>query len=251
MKTILEIKGLTGGYLPDVNILQGIDLELHEGEAVGIIGLNGSGKSTLGKAIMNMIPYRKGEIIYNGKSVTSLSTSELARMGIAIMQQGGQVFNRMSVWDNLQIAFQGQKDNTYISELASIIPLLQEPKKKLQGKRADKLSGGQRQQLALAMTLAQKPQLLILDEPSAGLSPKAIDEMYEISNQIRNKFNTTILLIEQNIYKIVVFCNYHLAIQQGFIAQKDTKEIESIIFKNKNHENNSSIYSNINIISRM
>ncbi len=101
------------------------------------------------------------------------------------------------------------------------------------------------------MTLAQKPQLLILDEPSAGLSPKAIDEMYEISNQIRNKFNTTILLIEQNIYKIVVFCNYHLAIQQGFIAQKDTKEIESIIFKNKNHENNSSIYSNINIISRM
>ena len=172
-------------------------------------------------------------------------------MGIAIMQQGGQVFNRMSVWDNLQIAFRGQKDNTYISELASIIPLLQEPKKKLQGKRADKLSGGQRQQLALAMTLAQKPQLLILDEPSAGLSPKAIDEMYEISNQIRNKFNTTILLIEQNIYKIVVFCNYHLAIQQGFIAQKDTKEIESIIFKNKNHENNSSIYSNINIISRM
>ena len=93
MTELLKISGFTGGYVPGVNILQGIDLELHQGEAVGIIGLNGSGKSTLGKAIMNMIPYREGEIAFEGESITHLSTSELARRGISIMQQGGQVFH--------------------------------------------------------------------------------------------------------------------------------------------------------------
>lgn len=105
MTELLKISGFTGGYVPGVNILQGIDLELHQGEAVGIIGLNGSGKSTLGKAIMNMIPYREGEIAFEGESITHLSTSELARRGISIMQQGGQVFHELSVWDNLQLSF--------------------------------------------------------------------------------------------------------------------------------------------------
>ena len=235
MSTILEIKGLRGGYIPGVEILQGIDLCLQQGEAVGIIGLNGSGKSTLGKAVMNMIPLRQGEIVYEGRPVTHLPTNELARNGIAIMQQGGQVFRDLSVWDNLQLAFGKQSDDTSFSVLKTIIPLLTAPKKVLQHKMADKLSGGQRHQLALAMTLARRPRLLILDEPSAGLSPKAVEEMYKQLEQIRHLWKCTILLIEQNIYKAINFCDRSLLLEQGIVNYNFTGEeirnIEYIMFK--------------------
>lgn len=235
MTTILSIKELTGGYLPGVNILQGINLDLQQGEAVGIIGLNGSGKSTLGKAIMNMLPFRQGEIIYEGKSITSLPTSELAHHGISIMQQGGQVFQTLSVWDNLQLAFGKHCDIAYIATLKSLIPLIRMPEKLLRSKMADKLSGGQRHQLALTMALARHPRLLILDEPSAGLSPKAVEEMYGILETIRSTMNITILLIEQNISKVIQFCNYCLMLKQGYISYKFTnkniKEIECLMFK--------------------
>ncbi len=235
MENILEIKGLTGGYIPEVQILQGVDFTLQKGDAVGIIGLNGSGKSTLGKSVMNMIPYRDGEVIYKGKSIVGLTTSQLSRLGIGIMQQGGQVFQSLSVWDNLQLAFGNQRNNDYISELKAIIPLVGMSQKVLKAKMADKLSGGQRHQLALAMAIASKPELLILDEPSAGLSPKAVDETYAMLTQIREKYGVTILLIEQNISKAIEFCNHCCLIQQGRIAHKienkDILEIESLMFK--------------------
>ena len=235
MRKTLDIKGLVGGYIPEVDILQGIDLELHQGEAVGVIGLNGCGKSTLGKAILNMIPFRKGEIIYNDVGITNLPTSELSRQGLAIMLQGGQVFSNLSVWDNLQLAFGDNSENDYIRVLKSVVPLLSLPQKELKAKMADKLSGGQRHQLALAMTLACKPKLLILDEPSAGLSPKAVDEMYEMLSEIRAQIDVAILLIEQNVSKALEFCDKCVLLEQGRIAHefenKDIKEIEKIMFK--------------------
>lgn len=237
MTQILKISGLQGGYVPGVNILRGINLELHQGEAVGIIGLNGSGKSTLGKALMNMIPYREGDIVFDGESITSLSTSELARRGIAIMQQGGQVFRELSVWDNLQFSLGNKKNKTCISELKSIIPIWGMPEKELRVRMADKLSGGQRHQLALAMALAGGPKLLILDEPSAGLSPRAVEEMYEILEVVRQKMNVTIVLIEQNINKAVGYCDCCLLLEQGEITykfiHKNIVEIEFVMFKNK------------------
>lgn len=108
MSEILKINDLWGGYQERVDILRGISMEVRQGEAVGIIGLNGSGKSTLGKAIMNMIPFRRGEIVFEGKDITALKTNELSRRGISIMQQGGKVFPNLSVWDNLQLAAQGK-----------------------------------------------------------------------------------------------------------------------------------------------
>ena len=107
MSEILKINNLWGGYKEGVDILRGISMEVQQGEAVGIIGLNGSGKSNFGKAIMNMIPFRKGEIIFKGEDITSLTTSQLAHRGISIMQQGGKVFPNLSVWENLQLATQG------------------------------------------------------------------------------------------------------------------------------------------------
>lgn len=230
MSEILKINNLWGGYQEGVDILRGISMEVQQGEAVGIIGLNGSGKSTFGKAIMNMIPIRKGEILFEGEDITALSTSELSHRGISIMQQGGKVFRNLSVWDNLQLAGQGRS-----AQLAEIIPLLQKPKSQLQHLMADKLSGGQKHQLSLAMTLANNPKLVILDEPSAGLSPIAVEEMYQMLRAVKEKLGVTIILIEQNIAKAVEFCERSVLIQQGFIPKvfmnDDLTEVEKHMFR--------------------
>lgn len=230
MSELLKINNLWGGYQEGVDILRGISMEVQQGEAVGIIGLNGSGKSTFGKAIMNMIPIRKGEILFEGEDVTALSTSELPHRGISIMQQGGKVFPNLSVWDNLQLA----SPRLFNSQLAELIPLLQQPQKELQHLMADKLSGGQKHQLSLAMTLSTNPRLVILDEPSAGLSPKAVEEMYQMLSAVKEKLDVTIILIEQNIAKAIEFCNRNLMIGQGSIKKSfendEIKEIELIMF---------------------
>ena len=218
MSELLKINNLWGGYQEGVDILRGISMEVQQGEAVGIIGLNGSGKSTFGKAIMNMIPIRRGQIIFEGEDITSLSTSELSHRGISIMQQGGKVFRNLSVWENLQLASNNSQLSTLNSQLSEVVPLLQRPKKELQHLMADKLSGGQKHQLSLAMTLATSPKFVILDEPSAGLSPKSIDEMYKILQAIINDLNITIILIEQNIAKVVKFCEKKIIFSQGVIS---------------------------------
>lgn len=235
MKYILEIRKLFGGYIPLINILQDVNLELASGETVSVIGLNGSGKSTLGKAVMNMLPHLEGDILFEGTSVVEFAVHDLTRLGMAIMLQGGQVFKSLSVQENLQLAFRRQNDKSYIALLESIIPLLRDSGNNLSSKMADKLSGGQRQQLALAMALALKPRLLILDEPSAGLSPIAVDEMYKILGCVRDKMNISILLIEQNINKAITFSDRCVLLEQGRIAHIFTSpnisEIECLMFK--------------------
>lgn len=222
MSEILKINDLWGGYKEGVDILRGISMEVQQGEAVGIIGLNGSGKSTFGKAIMNMIPIRRGQISFEGEDITALTTSQLSHRGISIMQQGGRVFQNLSVWDNLQLAMGSSRSSliTHHSSLQEIIPLLQRPKKELQQLMADKLSGGQKHQLALAMALAASPRLVILDEPSAGLSPKSVEEMYTMLHAVRETFGASIVLIEQNIAKAVEFCNRSLLLQQGSMSEE-------------------------------
>lgn len=218
MSGMLEIENLYGGYEKEVSVLQGINLAVDKGDVVGIIGLNGSGKSTLSKAVMNLLPYRSGVIRYEGQDISAKNTSELARMGFAFMQQGGVVFQNLSVWDNLQMAFGKHGDEAYREQLKEIVPLLKEPQKKLARAMADKLSGGQRHQLALAMALANRPSLLILDEPSAGLSPKAVDKMYESLTQVRECFGTTMLIVEQNLAKAVQFCDRCVMMELGAIT---------------------------------
>lgn len=235
MSTLFEIKGLKGGYEKDVNILQGIDLTVAEGEAVGIIGLNGSGKSTLGKAIMNLIPYRKCSIVFNGQHVEDKNTHELAQLGIAMMHQGGVVFPNLSVWQNLSLAIGEKSDKSYYEKLEDVIPLLRKPKKELMRTMADKLSGGQRHELALAMTLASRPKLVILDEPSAGLSPKAVEEMYNMLGRIKETFSLTIVLVEQNVSRAVEACDRCVILEQGMISHEFNKgnninEIEIVMF---------------------
>lgn len=225
---ILELKNIKGGYKNGVDILRGVNVSVECGEAIGIIGLNGSGKSTLGKSIMKILPHQSGQIIFQGNDISNLSTSEIANRGISIMLQGGKVFDNLTVNENLSLL--GKVD----AELKETIPLLKE---KIGNRMADRLSGGQRHQLALAMSLLTHPKLVILDEPSAGLSPKAVEEMYQILSDIRQHLGISIILIEQNISKAISFCDRSLLIAQGEIEQeftdKDIKKIEEIMFNNK------------------
>ena len=230
MSELLKISGLWGGYNAGVDILRGIDITINEGESVGIIGLNGSGKSTLGKAIMNMIPIRRGEIEWMGEPVTALPTHELSRKGLVIMQQGGQLFQTMSVWENLKMAAAGSS----LEQIRDLMPFLQRSKRELQRQKADKLSGGQKHQLALAMTLATQPKLVILDEPSAGLSPQAVEEMFQMLLDVKTKLRISIIVIEQNISKAVEFCDRILMIAQGQIQYQvqypTIEDIEIMMF---------------------
>ena len=232
MSDLLKISGLSGGYKQNVDILHGIDLSIRKGEILGVIGLNGSGKSTLGKAIVNMIPFKQGTVEMNGVDISSLSTHAIIRQGISIMQQGGQVFNNLTIWENIELAF--RQNHSSFEEIRGFVPLLQRPQKELQHKMADKLSRGQKHQLALAMALASSPQLLILDEPSAGLSPIAVEEMYRIIATAQEKFQISILLIEQNVSKAVQNCDRCVLLSQGSIVNSfnrgEIADVESIIF---------------------
>lgn len=228
---ILELKDIKGGYTKGVDILRGVSLSVENGEAIGVIGLNGSGKSTLGKSILNMLPHQQGKIILDGEDISGLSTSEIASRGISIMHQGGKVFDNLTVDENLSLAGKMNPD------FKNLIPLLQEG---IGSRMADRLSGGQRHQLALAMALLGHPRLVVLDEPSAGLSPKAVEEMYKILSTARKELGISIILIEQNISKAIIFCDRSLLIAQGKIEQEFTsrniKEIENIMFNKKDTE---------------
>jgi len=227
----LEIRNLTGGYSSGHDILYGVNMDVEQGQAIGIIGLNGSGKSTLAKAIMNILPYRNGNIIFNNQDISTNSTKQLSDKGVALFLQGGRIFDELSVWDNLHLIENGKWT---MNNVIDSFPFLKKAKSELKKLNADKLSGGQRHQLALAMCLIKNPKILILDEPSAGLSPTAVNELYDTLETLRQKKDMLIILIEQNISRAVGFCDSVNMLQNGVISystdNKDIKEIEKIMF---------------------
>ena len=218
---ILQIKNLTGGYTQGHDILQGVDLEVKQSDSIGIVGLNGSGKSTFAKAIMNCLPYRQGSLFFNGIDITKKSTQELSQLGIALLMQGGRIFEELSVYENLLFV---AKNKQKIESIKEYFIFLQVDSAKLRRMRADKLSGGERHQLALAIAVLKEPTLLILDEPSAGLSPLAVNEMYQTLEILRSKNNLTTILIEQNIACAVNFCSSVNLLKNGKIANNFIKQ---------------------------
>ena len=181
-----------------------------------------------------MIPIRGGNIYFKGEDVSSLSTNQLSHRGISLMQQGGKVFPNLSVWENLQLAISSKNvSKNDISLILDNIPLLHHSKKELQHLMADKLSGGQKHQLSLAMALASLPQLIILDEPSAGLSPRAVEDLFALLQAIREQNNLSIILIEQNVNKAIEFCNASYVITCGKVVEKkilNTSDYKTLLF---------------------
>lgn len=235
MYPLLQLTGVSGGYKKGVDVLHGVCLTMSEGEAVGIIGLNGSGKSTLGKAMMNLLPYRSGDIAFMGELLNARRTLEISRGGMVMMKQGGSVFRNLTVRENIRLAFERNRDPDFREQLSAMVRILSDPAKA--PLTADRLSGGERQALSLAMTLAGRPRLVILDEPSAGLSPADQESTFQMLQKVRDTFGVAIILIEQNIAGAVDFCDRSLLLESGQVIaehrDKDIKTIEKQLFKNK------------------
>jgi len=210
-KTILECNGIAAGYVKGLNILQGVDLVVHEGEIVSIIGPNGAGKSTLLKAIMGLIKVSAGRFYINGIEKTNLSTYKIVTEGIGYVPQVANVFPSLTIEENLEIgAWSVNNKKESIKNIYTNFPMLSERKKD----KAGNLSGGQRQILALARALITSPNLLLLDEPSAGLSPVAINEVFDSIKEI-NDSGVSILLVEQNAKRALAFSDRGYVLDQG------------------------------------
>ncbi len=209
-KAIIEVNGLASGYVKGLNILQGVDLVLKEKEIVSIIGPNGAGKSTLLKAIMGIIPIFGGKIFLNGQELKEIKSYELVNQGIAYVPQVLNVFPSLTVQENLEMGIWGKKQKNSIDNIYNMFEVLLERKKE----RAGNLSGGQRQLLALGRALISKPDVILLDEPSAGLSPLAIDEVFEHIKNV-NEAGVSILLVEQNAKRALKFCHRGYVLDQG------------------------------------
>jgi branched-chain amino acid transport system ATP-binding protein len=195
---MLRVQSLSSFY-GNIQALRGISLHVGYGEIVALLGANGAGKTTLLNSICGLISSRKGNVIFKDQDITRLPPEKIVRLGISQVPEGRQLFGSLTVLDNLILGayFHRRNGKKEIQEslgtVFGIFPILDERQKQLAGT----LSGGQQQMLAIGRALMSKPELLLLDEPSMGLAPKVVNEIFEVIKQLRSK-NTTILLVEQN-----------------------------------------------------
>ncbi|CAB4620165.1 MAG: ATP-binding cassette domain-containing protein [Actinobacteria bacterium] len=209
---VIETKDLVAGYLPGVNILNGANFFANQGELVGIIGPNGAGKSTLLKAIFGLVKVREGEINLNGESIANLKANQLVARGIGFVPQNNNVFPSLTIEENLQMGlFQNPK--SYPERLEFVTSIFAELGKRLK-QRAGSLSGGERQMVAMSRALMMDPKVLLLDEPSAGLSPVRQDEAFIRVSEI-NKSGVTTIMVEQNARRCLQISDRAYVLDQG------------------------------------
>lgn len=231
---------VTGGYQAGSSILKGISLSVGVNETVAVVGQNGAGKSTLAKAIMGVLPFQEGSIIFDGQDIGNCVPQYLRSLGIGYFMQGGRTFPHLNIADNLSLAgwdLTSGERQTRIAEVTSFFELFSESRNGIWKREASYLSGGEKNQLALAMVLMQRPRFLILDEPSAGLSPGNIERLYHALQKIREQEPFGILLIEQHVRAAVDFSERVVLLKGGRIAQdvmtqelNNDDEIEKFFF---------------------
>jgi len=196
---LLRVENLIAGYTPEVNILQGVNFSVAEGQLVVIIGANGAGKSTLARTIFGLVPVRSGIIEFKGKSLVGLAPEQIVRQGISYVPQVANVFPSLNIIENLEMGgylTDSKSVKRQIDKVLEIFPALVKKAKQ----KAGSLSGGERQMLAMGRALMLEPELLILDEPSAALSPILVQEIFNLIQAI-NRNGTAIILVEQNARK--------------------------------------------------
>ena len=201
---ILEARNIVAGYVDGVDILQGANLSVYEGELITVIGSNGAGKSTLAKAIFGLVPVRSGEILFCDRNLIGLKPEQIVRQGISYVPQVSNVFPSLSVSDNLDMGAYTREGNIAAlkDKIYTTFPVLA----KRRNQRAGTLSGGERQMLAMGRALMLEPKLLILDEPSAALSPILVQDIFNLIQQI-NQTGTSIILVEQNARKALAIAD--------------------------------------------
>ena len=196
MKTVLATNSVIAGYLPQVDILNGVDIHVAHGEIVTVVGPNGAGKSTLLKTVIGLLSPKSGSIVLDGTEVSGLQPSVIVRRGLGYVPQRENVFETMSVQENLEIGLKPRRDLSLgqrLDALYALFPRLRDRYRQMGGS----LSGGERQMLAMARALMPEPKILLLDEPTAGLAPRFVDLMFEQVAAI-NRTGVSILMVEQN-----------------------------------------------------
>lgn len=216
---VLDARELVAGYVPEVNILNGCDLEVRRGEFVGIIGPNGAGKSTLLKAVLGLCKVRSGSVSLNGEDITGRRAHDLVPRGVGYVPQSKNVFPSLTVRENLEMGcfLKPSLFKDRFEFVSSIFPKLADRV----GQRASALSGGERQMVAMGRALMLEPKILLLDEPSAGLSPVLQDEVFLQCRAI-NKSGVAILMVEQNARRCLQVVNRGYVLDQGRNAYTGT-----------------------------
>jgi neutral amino acid transport system ATP-binding protein len=216
---VVETKDLLAGYLPGVNILNGTNLYANKGELIGIIGPNGAGKSTFLKAIFGLVNVRGGTITLNGEDITGLKANKLVARGVGFVPQSNNVFPSLTIEENLQMGLY-QAPKRFDERLEFVTSIFAELGKRLK-QRAGSLSGGERQMVAMGRALMMDPAVLLLDEPSAGLSPVRQDEAFIRVSEI-NKAGVTTIMVEQNARRCLQICDRGYVLDQGKDAYTGT-----------------------------
>lgn len=208
-------------YYGNIQALKGISLEINPGEIVTVVGANGAGKTTTLKAICGLVNTTSGKIYFQGKDITNKPTSDIIWAGIAMVPEGRRIFPRMSVLENLQLGAYLNSDKNQIKQdmekVFTLFPVLKQRLKQVAGT----LSGGEQQMLAMGRALMARPKLLLLDEPSMGLAPMIVSNIFNIIQEI-NQGGTTILLVEQNAHMALSIAHKGYVIETGRIVLKDT-----------------------------
>ncbi|WP_234996486.1 ABC transporter ATP-binding protein [Demequina sp. NBRC 110054] len=228
---ILHADDIIAGYLPGIDILNGCTMEVREGELIGIIGPNGAGKSTFLKALFGLVPIRSGSVSLAGQDITNKRADELVKRGIGFVPQTNNVFPSLSIEENLEMgSYQAPKKfKEQFDKIVDLFPVLGERRTQ----RAGSLSGGERQMVAMARALMMDPHVLLLDEPSAGLSPARQDETFVRTREI-NRTGVTVIMVEQNARRCLQIADRGYVLDQGTSAYtatgqellKDPKVIE-------------------------
>lgn len=217
---LLEVKDINV-YYGVIQALKGISFEVEEGEIVALIGANGAGKTTTMQSIMGLIHPKTGSIYYNGERIDNIPTHKIVKMGMTQVPEGRHVFQELTVYENLMMGAYTVKDKEAIKkdveEMFKLFPRLEERRNQIAGT----LSGGEQQMLAISRALMSHPKLLLLDEPSMGLSPILVNEVFDIIKHIHSE-GTTILVVEQNAEKALQIADKAYVLETGNIILKGT-----------------------------
>ena len=218
---MLKLHNLVSAY-GNILALQGVSLHVKPSEIVTILGSNGAGKTTLLMAIAGLVRPRRGEILWEGRPIQQLTPDQIKALGIGLVPEGRRIFPEFTVLENLRMGAYLRRDREHIQEnlerMMELFPILNQRQSQLGGT----LSGGEQQMLAIARALMGRPQLLLLDEPSLGLAPMVVQEIFEILRQIHQQQQTTILLVEQNAHLALQLADRGYLLENGKIQLTDT-----------------------------
>jgi branched-chain amino acid transport system ATP-binding protein len=219
-KTLLDIKGVET-YYGNIRALSGVDVAVNEGEIVALIGANGAGKSTLMMTIFGTPRARRGTITFAGTDITDMPTHEIARLDIAQSPEGRRIFSRMTVMENLQMGAAVIGNAHFEEDLERVFAMFPRIKERID-QRGGTLSGGEQQMLAIARALMSRPRLLLLDEPSLGLAPLVVKQIFDIIADLNTRAGLTVLLVEQNAFHALRLAHRGYVMVNGQITMSGT-----------------------------